>query len=146
MGYYAYSRDCSFFLSHEVNQAATRHAKEKLLTELEVKGRGRRYANGKCIEKWYSWVNTHDIQNAENVESLIMAFGWNYFLDDDGNITDVWKDGGQKLGQEDCLFAALAPFIKDESYIIMQGEDDLIWRWYFENGEMIEQVGKIIFN
>lgn len=145
MGYYAHSRDCSFFLSHEVNQTATQHAKEKLLAELEAKGHGRRYANGKCIERWYSWVNTDDIRNAENVESLITAFRWHYLLDDDGNITAVWNED-QKLGQEDCLFAALAPFIKDGSYIIMLGEDDSIWRWYFENGEMIEQAGEITFD
>jgi len=40
----------------------------------------------------------------------------------------------EKIGQEDLLFDAIAPWVREGSYIEMSGEDDAMWRWVFRGG------------
>jgi hypothetical protein len=46
---------------------------------------------------------------------------------------------GQKLGDDDLLFATLAPFVESGSCIEMEGEDGNTWRWEFE-GQAVRKV------
>jgi hypothetical protein len=52
---------------------------------------------------------------------------------------------GEKIGQEDLLFEAIAPWVRDGSYIEMSGEDDAMWRWFFHAGECHEVTPTIIW-
>lgn len=45
---------------------------------------------------------------------------------------------GQSLGQDDKLFRLLAPFMQDNTYLLMLGEDGEVWKWVFKRGEMHE--------
>jgi hypothetical protein len=42
-------------------------------------------------------------------------------------------------GQDDhqmLLFEAIAPFVEPGNYITMMGEDQHLWQWFFDNGEI----------
>ena len=53
---------------------------------------------------------------------------------------------GEKYGDDDLIFNAIAPYVEDGSYIQMNGEDGAIWRWVFENGKCVEKQATITFN
>ena len=40
---------------------------------------------------------------------------------------------------------AIAPFVEEESYIEMRGEDDVYFRWVFRNGKVEEIYPEIIW-
>jgi len=86
----------------------------------------------------FSWVHTQTFLDAETLREAMEAWRWPVEVDWDGNIVDI-DFAGQKLGDDELFFRTLAPFVEDGSYIAIQGEDDDIWRWVFENGQMREQ-------
>ena len=45
---------------------------------------------------------------------------------------------GEKYGDEEIFFAALAPFVEKDSYISFEGEDGCKWTWCF-NGKEVRQ-------
>ncbi len=52
-----------------------------------------------------------------------------------------------KLGRDwDELFAALAPFVENESHVSMTGEDGAIWRWFFKDRQCFRQEGHLAFD
>lgn len=53
---------------------------------------------------------------------------------------------GEKLEDDEMLFAWIAPYVEPDSFIQMRGEDGDIWRWVFENKELYEVTGEIVFN
>lgn len=88
-------------------------------------------------ESWYSWVNM-DFVNTNDIKEIFNCWRWDVTTDDDGNITDIYFDGG-KLGDDVVLFETIAPYVNDGSYIQMRGEDEHIWRWCFNNGKLEEK-------
>jgi len=91
---------------------------------------------GKPVEQWFSWV---DMQQLANAETLIEAFdAWRYeFVKyDDGIILENFN--GEKLGDDAFLWETLAPFIKDDGFIEVHGEDNYFWRWKFNDGKFQE--------
>jgi hypothetical protein len=99
---------------------------------------------GDSSGRHFSWVpqNFHTI--SDPVESL-RAWRWDAELDDEGNI-NVLYFGGEKVGDEDTLFSAIAPFVKAGSYIEMQGEEGERWRWLFDGQEMTEKSATITWD
>jgi hypothetical protein len=88
-----------------------------------------------CIEK-------------ENVERAAVALqklnNWQASLGEDGSIEHI-EFQGDKYSNEDALLRALAPYVRDGSYIVMAGEDGYYWRWRFSGGLLYEDNGRIIF-
>lgn len=62
---------------------------------------------------------------------------YSFELDPDGNIMDI-EFIGEKLYDDFSIFQAIAPYVKDGSYIEMMGEDGEQWRWVFQDGECQE--------
>ena len=87
-------------------------------------------------EKWYSWVNMGYVSRA-TLEKAIEDWRWHAETNEEGDINDIWFDG-QKIGDEDHFFAALAPFVEKGSYVEMQGEEGEIWRYAFNGKSMTE--------
>jgi len=60
--------------------------------------------------------------------------GFSFEQNDDGDIIKIYFDG-EKLFKQDEMFARIAPFVKDGSFVEMCGEDGHLWRWVIKNGE-----------
>lgn len=88
-------------------------------------------------DSWYSWVNMNFV-NTNDIKEIFNCWRWDITTDDEGNIIDIYFDGS-KLGDDAVLFEAIAPYVKDGSYIQMQGEDEALWRWCFSNGTLEEK-------
>jgi hypothetical protein len=93
---------------------------------------------------WYSWVRTEEFLNAQTLDEALQVWRWEPQIDERGNIY-LLNFVGEKLGQDDILFQAIAPYVRNNSYIEMMGEDGARWRWVFRNGECVEKEGKVSF-
>ena len=90
----------------------------------------------KALGSDYRWVDTHDLDRARTLAAAIDAWGW--------RIVDEYRDEGEpsgdvigiefereKLGDEDELFSALAPFVVAGSFIEARADGEL-FRWVFD--------------
>jgi hypothetical protein len=115
---------------------------------------------GRVLDSHYSWVDTDAVDKALEAEDLCAALEeWRYGatagdpmtpveqLATGKMFTDVRVDyfHGSKLGDDELLWAALAPFIDHEASITFRGEDDTYWRYVFLDGSLIEQHGSIFW-
>ena len=90
----------------------------------------------------FQWVDSNFAQ-ASTVAEILEDWRWEGEFDPiTGDLTDIHFIG-EKLGDEEILFQALAPFVDKGSFIEMQGEDGDLWRWTFDGQQMIEQVARI---
>jgi|TARA_R100001530_G_C4306303_1_gene151765 hypothetical protein len=85
-------------------------------------------------ESRYDWVDEEEYTTAEELEGGLLAWRWRADLDKDGNVVGIQFDG-EKLGDDEVLMRAIAPFVKHGSFIEMVGEDQDWWRWSFRNGK-----------
>jgi hypothetical protein len=93
----------------------------------------------------YSWVNTNEFTEATSLKEAMCAWRWELHEDEEGNVIDI-DFIGEKLGDDTVLLEAIAPFVKEDSFIEMTGEDGGIWRWCFENKKMVEKDAQITWN
>ena len=90
------------------------------------------------------WVNNIILDNSTNIEEIMEELRWPGSINDNGDF-EIEYFSGEKYGDEDIIFDALAKVMPDGSYIEMQGEGGELWRWYFEKGKLIEKNAKIIW-
>jgi len=82
------------------------------------------------IRKEHGLLESDDV-----VEWVCYDYMWNMCIDKDGNVVDI-KHESEKLGyQDDYFFNMIAPYVKDGSFINMQGEDGDLWRYSFRDGK-----------
>lgn len=134
MGYYMHVRETDFRIRHENVLPALKairalHGKESIMD-----GSGRHF----------SWV-PQDFHERDTFEETLECWCWSPLLDEEGNIEDLCFVG-EKRGDDDILFGALAPFVEDGSYIEMQGEDGERWRWIFAKGTMRRRTPKVVWD
>ena len=131
MGYYMAQIGCEFFMKKEDKLAAL-----KAIQALDPSaGRGGKYEpDVGRVEAWFSWVNTDKYKNATTLEEAVIAWRWQLCGPEDGDVTEMFFDG-EKLGDDEHLLRAIAPFVKDGSWIEIEGEDER-WRWCFAGGEL----------
>jgi len=138
MGYYMRIEDIEFLIKKKNKKKAL----EAIWGMNPDTGRGGRWDPGAGKTKsWFSWVDTEEFMSAETLEAALEAWRWSA-LPKDGDIADL-EFLGEKLGDDEALFRAIAPHVEDGSYIVMRGEDNELWRWLFKGGEFLEQ-GAII--
>jgi len=89
-------------------------------------------------------VCTKEYKNAQTLQEAIKTWGWDIETNEEGDI-DYLRFDGEKVGDEKFLFDAIAPFVREGSYIQMNGEDGDNWRWVFTKGQCIEREGKIVW-
>ncbi|MDP8218651.1 MAG: hypothetical protein P9M03_07995 [Candidatus Theseobacter exili] len=67
---------------------------------------------------------------------------WDYgtSVEDDGNVKITYFQG-EKWGDDEVLYKAIAPFVKNGSLIEVVGEDGCHWRYIFFNGKAKHQDG-----
>jgi len=81
------------------------------------------------------------IQKTGNIEKISDLITKIEGEKEDFYITDILFEG-EKIGNESSFFKAIAPFVKEGSFIEMVGEDGEKWRWVFENGQCVEKQAK----
>jgi hypothetical protein len=109
--------------------------------------------------RWFSWMDADYPFTCSNLLQVLQQLGFECEIADrDFNPTDVnlpaFKSGdlcnvswnGEKMGQEDLFFEALAPFISNNSFIEWRGEDNEMWRWLFKDGTMVIQKPVIFWH
>lgn len=132
MGYYMNMRGEDFYMSLEDKLKAFPIVKASLLEERKTR------------TSPFSWVYDEEIENAQSLDDILDAFRWTPDLDAEGNTVSICFDG-DKLGEDKIVFSLIAPFVQDDSYIEMNGEEGAIWRWVFQDGKCIEKDANISF-
>ena len=98
-------------------------------------------------EPRYSWV---DQPPEGGFKSLVDAFrAWRYSatVKDNGNVVIEYFNG-EKWGDDETLYATIAPFVKNGktiSQIRCHGEDGCHWRFAFVKGSVTEQRGMVVY-
>lgn len=123
MGYYMSQMDTSFYIAKE--------DVPKALTAVQS-----------LPKKKYCWVG--DFRNFSTFEEVMEEWRWGIEYDSEGNVVDI-EFLGEKLGDDKVVFEAIAPFVKEDSYIQMGGEDNDMWRWSFTKGNVVESYPNIIW-
>lgn len=93
----------------------------------------------------FSFVSAADFDAAATLEEMLAA--WRWVTGDagpDGAIDGI-EFTGESHGDEDLLFAAIAPFVAPGSHIDMIGEDGVPFRWAFEGGAVYKVRGTTTF-
>ena len=86
---------------------------------------------------------TADFQKARKLEDAMAAWRWEPETDESGDIVGL-SHTGEKLGDDDVLFAALAPFVETGSYIEATGNGDA-FRWRFTEGTCHVDSGRLVY-
>jgi hypothetical protein len=100
--------------------------------------------NTKPYNDSFSWVDMNTARNTDNFVKALRAWRWEAIEDTLGNIVDL-RFNGEKAGDCDLLFKAIAPYVEKDSYIEMSGEEGEIWRWKFNGKTMKEKQASITF-
>jgi hypothetical protein len=90
------------------------------------------------------WVDTDQVLTKTDLCSALRQLRWRASLNRDGDICDV-SFQGEKSGDDDIIFRAIAPYVNEESYITMVGEDHATWRWYFDGQKCSTQNGRTVW-
>lgn len=132
MGYYMQKREGDVFIAKEDQDKALQAIKDLVGKETITDSSG----------SHFSWVNTHEFLKATTLSEALIAWRWETELDDEDNIIDLYFNG-EKYGDDGVVFAAIAPYVKAESYMEMSGEDGAIWRWIFDGQSCAEKYPTI---
>lgn len=90
--------------------------------------------------KGYHWVNP-GYSKFKTVEEMFQE--WRYEVESDDEYYTVNCFIGQKLGQDQTLWQALAPVITPDSVLYFTGEDDAHWKYTFKNNQFKESWGSV---
>jgi len=131
MGYYIELMESSFMILKE-NQDAALTAIKALAGKETIKDSSGMH---------FSWVNTENFLKAKTIHDALKEWHWETQVNQKGDIFDLYFTG-EKLGDDNVLFDAIAPYVED-GYIQMKGEDDYVWRWIFKGGQMRELPGTV---
>jgi len=77
---------------------------------------------------------------AEDVDKVSAALSENMFdmgKNEAGDIVSL-DFTGQKLREQTKMFEQIAPFVKENSFVEMRGEEGAMWRWVFIDGKCME--------
>jgi hypothetical protein len=142
MGYCMDQSDTDILIPKEFHSLMLQKIKS-IMTDTEAM-QGGSWGGDAPNQKWYSWVPTEKVLEAKTVEDALKAWRWEASLNAGGDINHL-SFRGEKLGQDNILFEAIAPYVKWGSYISMRGEDGALWRWFFDDQKLFEQEGKVIY-
>ena len=71
-------------------------------------------------------------------------FGWTIEQNENGDYDAIYFTH-EKHDINKVELEAIAPYVEDGSYIKMQGENEDIWYWTFEDGKCIEEYVTTFF-
>lgn len=91
----------------------------------------------------FSWVDTEKVLRSQLIEDALEAIRWDVGFNSNGDIDDIVFTG-EKLGDDEIFFDAIAPYVEEGSYIEMHGETE-DWRWVFTKNGLEEKRPHIIW-
>lgn len=131
MGYYVHISHCDWEIRETAEALATVREMPKKYHAIKRGGS----SNG---ERWFSWMNDAEIENAESVQHVFVQLGFETEKTDEGFAIHGYNS---KTGQEDLFLAVMAPFTKEGSWMEWEGEDHEFWRFSVINGRMVVEDG-----
>lgn len=132
MGYCMEQTESSFFIANE-NKAHALRAIKNLAGRETIKNSGGPH---------FSWVSTDGFMKARSLEAAMAEWRWDIYEDENGNVNEI-QFSGEKSGDDEILFKAIAMYVKPGSYIEMRGEDGCMWRWVFDGDTCKEKYAKV---
>jgi hypothetical protein len=79
-------------------------------------------------------------------QQLMKCLSWSIRLNTENDCVSEICYSGEKASDTDfALFTTIAPFVEDDSFIEMKGEDGYRWRWWFRGGLCKELDSKTIW-
>ena len=103
---------------------------------------GASFEHGRQTARWFSWMNGCDPSSWKSISDAMSDWRYPVTLDETGSVVSIDFDG-EKIGDENVMFAAIAPFVAKGSFLELQGEDGALWRWVFDGKAMREVQAKI---
>lgn len=94
---------------------------------------------------WYSWVGNPTLR--DDFPTLADAFkAWRYETAQrgDGSV-EIVCFMGEKWGDDETLYSAIAPFVESGGRIACRGEDDALWAYDFCDGKLVPLIGQIVY-
>ena len=119
----------------------------ELMDSVNERGGGSSFIGGEIRYRYFSWVSTNTVKDCLKNNDLVGALReWRYIFNesDSGDLCFEYFDG-EKLGDDEVLWEALAPAIDKGGELEYRGEDDARWRYLFDGTGMTEQVGQTIW-
>ena len=130
MGYSMYQVDRTFHISALAKQNA-------LVALFDWEDR-------KYHERESRGVTGYPPEKRLSLEAQIELYGWTLETDEQGNVVGI-EFGGDRLCDEDEWLAAIAPFVDKGSYIEMNGEDGIYWKWYFDGKTCTTYYAQLVY-
>jgi hypothetical protein len=137
MGYYVKNTESHFFIPKEYHGMALQAIKDFMLKTYTAD-------SGMQVIRSFPWVSTDEVASSDRLQDALLAWRWDAYIDENGDIANLSFEG-EKLGEDEILFNLISPYVKEGSYIVMQGEDNWTWRWYFDGKNYREQAGRIVW-
>ena len=100
---------------------------------------------GEVTSRHYGFVQEENVARANNFKDAAQAFRWDMWIDDAGDIYGTMFNGEKYTGSEITFLNAIAPYVREGSYIEMQGEEGERWKWYFDGKECTEHTAQILY-
>lgn len=136
MGYYIDVVDADFVIPAAVLDLAYVAACD-LNNDPDVKSGG-----SSSGARWFSWVSENYPETCKDIFEVMQEWRYECEQNDDGDL--VFREfTGEKIGDEEQLFAALGPYAKENSFLEFKGEDDARWRFTFDGTKMVPQNGVV---
>ena len=143
MGYYVSTTNVSFNIPYPNFEAAYKAMCELNTTHDHLK-RGGSYSGGEQKAKWFSWMDANYPETCKTMQDVLTEVGFDMvFSPRDNDLISVHYDN--KTGQEELFLEALAPFVREGSYIEWNGEDGAKWRNEFRDGKMYTKSGVTVW-
>lgn len=100
----------------------------------------RHFLEHKCYAEYVDHENVISTCKEGDLVKAMFYCRWKCSEDASG-ITDI-EFNQSKLGNDFEIFCAIAKYVQDGSYIVVEGEDKNRFRWRFTNGQCIEENGR----
>ena len=134
MGYDVFFRESRFFMAAEDKPKAL----EAILADPELQ---------EILKPHLTMTRAIEQQAPCRLEDALQWIGnWSVDADDQGNLINLVFDGDQAREAMSLVLECIAPWVKPGSYVVLEGEDGLIWRWYFNGKTIIEQYARLVFD
>jgi len=131
MGYCIEMTESNFIIKKENFEKALKSLKDVFVPEnmtcYDLVG-GKKYPH-------FSWVNTKTVLESTNIGEALEEIRYIPKFNQNGDICNV-EFTGEKYGDEQIFFSALAPYVESGSYLCFKGEYGDTWKWVFENGKV----------
>lgn len=80
-----------------------------------------------------------DTYARKNLASELYHHDWSVDFNEAGDIDWIWFEGCFFRDYYREMFDSIAPFVEAGSRIIMLGEDNITWCWYFDGAHCLEE-------